>query len=94
VLGTATCNNYSMRALSYSSATGPVQNPWLREHNTGGSTSGGSAFVGIAKVKAWREKRGIVGKDDLGDGCDMAVGGDQGGSIRLVRLSHNFNASS
>lgn len=81
--GTATCENMSMFALSYTSDTGVVHNAWLPGYATGGSSSGCGALVSIGDVEQARKD----GKDDrsypLGDGVDMAIGGDQGGSIRL-----------
>ncbi len=79
-----------MCALSYSSASGPVENPWLKGYATGGSSSGCAALVAIQKVREWRKKNGITQNNDLGEGIDMAVGGDQGGSIRLVS-KHSTN---
>ena len=81
--GTATCENLSMFALSFTSASGVVHNAWLPGHATGGSSSGCAALISIDDVKATR----AAGKDSrqysLGDGVDLAIGGDQGGSIRL-----------
>lgn len=83
IKGTATCENLSMFALSYTSHSGVVQNAWLPGYATGGSSSGCGVLVSIADVEEAR--RG--GRDSrdylLGEGVDMAVGGDQGGSIRL-----------
>ena len=83
VKGTATCENLSMFALSYTSDSGVVHNAWLPGHATGGSSSGCAALVSVGDVEHSRS----VGKDvrdyPLGNGVDMAVGGDQGGSIRL-----------
>ncbi|EMC92490.1 hypothetical protein BAUCODRAFT_38560 [Baudoinia panamericana UAMH 10762] len=83
VKGTATCENLSMFALSYTSDSGVVHNAWLPEYATGGSSSGCGALVSIADVEQARKD----GKDargyPLGEGVDLAVGGDQGGSIRL-----------
>lgn len=86
--GTSTCENYCMSALSYSSATGPVDNPWLKGYACGGSSSGSAALVGIKSVRKQREKQGgQAGADvDLGEGVDLAIGGDQGGSIRMVSI--------
>lgn len=81
--GTATCENLSMFALSYTSHAGIVHNAWMPGYATGGSSSGCGALVSIADVAQARKD----GRDDrqyaLGQGVDMAVGGDQGGSIRL-----------
>lgn len=77
IKGTTTCENYSLCPLSYSSASGPVHNPRLKGYNVGGSSSGAGALVGAASI----------GKDEqrekFGETVDLAIGGDQGGSIRL-----------
>ena len=84
VAGSATCENFSMSPLSFTSASGPVHNPWLRGHTTGGSSSGSAALVAITAVNAWRERNGLPSlAHELGEGCEMAIGGDQGGSIRI-----------
>ncbi|KAH8887619.1 amidase [Thozetella sp. PMI_491] len=82
IKGISTCENYCMSGLSFTSATGPVDNPWLKGYSAGGSSSGSAALVAIPLIKAWREKHGLE-PIDLGEGVDMALGGDQGGSIRL-----------
>lgn len=81
--GTATCENYCMSARSSTSATGPVHNPWLRGYDAGGSSSGSAALVAVAVVRRWRAARGLPGLD-LGEGADLALGADQGGSIRIA----------
>ena len=78
--GTATCENFSMFALSITAATGAVHNPWLKGYATGGSSSGCSALLGIGDVLDMRKSS----RQALGEGVDLAIGGDQGGSIRLV----------
>jgi amidase len=84
IAGSATCEHFSMSPLSFTSATGPVQNPWLKGWTTGGSSSGSSALVGVKQVKAWRGRHGLPSADgELGEGVDVAIGGDQGGSIRI-----------
>lgn len=88
--GTAVCENYCMSALSFTSATGPVANPWLAKgpngekyaYACGGSSSGCGSLVAVNVVKKLREQKGLP-TDDLGEGADFALGGDQGGSIRL-----------
>ncbi|OAA66701.1 amidase [Niveomyces insectorum RCEF 264] len=80
--GTSTCENYCISGLSCTSASGFVQNPWQHGYATGGSSSGSAALLAINAVKAWRQKRGLP-VDDLGEGVDFALGGDQGGSIRM-----------
>ncbi|KAI3390576.1 hypothetical protein diail_9187 [Diaporthe ilicicola] len=85
ITGTSTCENYCMSALSFSSATGPVDNPWLKGYACGGSSSGSAALVGVKCVRRQREKENgqMSVDDDLGEGVDLAIGGDQGGSIRM-----------
>ncbi|KAL2427269.1 Amidase [Exophiala dermatitidis] len=79
IVGTSTCENYSLTPMSYTSANGPVHNPWLRDHNAGGSTSGGACLVGLGNARA----AGVPGLDEAGEDVDLAMGGDQAGSIRL-----------
>ena len=76
VIGTATCENYSACPLSYSAVTGPVHNPWLKGYNAGGSSSGPGALVAADMSKHSSDEA-------FGETVDMAIGGDQGGSIRL-----------
>jgi len=78
--GTATCENFSMFALSITSATGPVHNPHMKGYATGGSSSGCSALLGIRDALELKNNT----SEELGEGVDLAIGGDQGGSIRLV----------
>lgn len=83
VKGTATCENFSAFPVSYTSHSGAVHNAWLPGYATGGSSSGCGALVSVGDVEEARRND----KDDrdypLGEGVDIAVGGDQGGSIRL-----------
>lgn len=84
VQGSATCEHFSMSPISFTSANGTVDNPWKKGCTTGGSSSGSACLVAINQVKAWRNRHGLPPIDDeLGAGVDMAIGGDQGGSIRL-----------
>lgn len=84
VAGTAACEHFSMSPISFTSANGTVHNPWKKGYTTGGSSSGSACLVAINQVKAWRKRQGLPSIDqELGDGVDMAIGGDQGGSIRL-----------
>lgn len=83
IKGTATCENLSMFALSYTSDSGVVHNAWKRNYATGGSSSGCGALVSIGDVEQSRKGGKDSGDYSLGEGVDMAVGGDQGGSIRL-----------
>lgn len=97
IIGTSTCENYCMSGLSFTSATGPVDNPWIAPRNgergkgysAGGSSSGSAALVAVTSIRQWRAKNGLdmEKEDGLGEGADFALGADQGGSIRLVRSS-------
>ena len=79
IKGTSTCENYSCTPLSYTSASGPVHNPWLYNHTCGGSSSGNACLLSLANAR----EAGMPGLDKAGDTVEMALGGDQGGSIRL-----------
>ncbi|KAF2102548.1 amidase signature enzyme [Rhizodiscina lignyota] len=84
IAGSATCEHFSMSPLSWTSANGPVHNPWRKGYTAGGSSSGPGALVGAGVIKAWRKRHGLPPIDDeLGPHVDMAIGGDQGGSIRI-----------
>lgn len=89
ITGTSTCENYCMSALSFSSATGPVDNPWLKGYTCGGSSSGSAALVAVKSARKQREKEGGQANADYDqeEGVDLAIGGDQGGSIRMVSIS-------
>jgi len=84
IKGTATCENYSLSPLSYGSASGPVQNPWTPGYTTGGSSSGCAALIAASRARKWRQARGMPLDQSWGPECDLGIGGDQGGSIRLV----------
>lgn len=90
IIGTSTCENYCMSALSFTSATGPVDSPWLKGYTCGGSSSGSAALVGIKSARDRAKRRsgatnGACNGEDalLGEGADLALGADQGGSIRM-----------
>ncbi|KAI0171731.1 amidase signature enzyme [Hypoxylon sp. FL1284] len=86
VTGTSTCENYCLSAMSCTSATGPVQNPWRAGRSAGGSSGGSAALVAVnfmKKVKGQRKGFPDVDVEGLGEGVDMATGADQGGSIRV-----------
>ncbi|KAF2641608.1 amidase signature enzyme [Massarina eburnea CBS 473.64] len=90
VKGSANCEHFSMSPLSFTSASGPVHNAWLKGYTTGGSSSGCAAMVAASQVRAWRKRHGLSSpspsnndEEELGESVDMAVGGDQGGSIRI-----------
>jgi amidase len=79
VIGTSTCENYSCTPLSYTSASGSVHNPWLFGRTVNGSSSGNAAMLSLGLAR----KAGVPGLDNAGDSIELALGGDQGGSIRL-----------
>ena len=76
IIGSATCENFIGSPLSYTSATGPVHNPRAHGFTVGGSSSGPATLVAAQALA--REASASVGQT-----VDMAIGGDQGGSIRL-----------
>ncbi len=79
IKGTSTCENYSCTPLSYTSASGAVHNPYLFNHTCGGSSSGNACLLSLGVAR----KAGVQGLDDAGESIVLALGGDQGGSIRL-----------
>lgn len=79
ISGTATCENYSLTPMSYTSVNGPVHNPWLRNFNAGGSSSGGACLLGLRLAR----RASVPGLEHAGDDIGMALGGDQAGSIRV-----------
>lgn len=64
VAGKSVCEDLCFSGSSFTSASGPVRNPWDPAREAGGSSSGSGALVANGDV-------------------DMAIGGDQGGSIRI-----------
>jgi amidase len=64
VVGKSVCEDLCFSGASFTSASGPVKNPWDMTRNAGGSSSGSAVLVALEEV-------------------DMAIGGDQGGSIRM-----------
>ncbi|RDW73528.1 amidase signature (AS) enzyme-3 [Coleophoma cylindrospora] len=64
ITGKAACENNCFGAVSDTSVTGPVHNPYADGYSSGGSSSGSGRLVATGSV-------------------DMAIGADQGGSIRL-----------
>ncbi|TVY42698.1 Amidase [Lachnellula subtilissima] len=64
VKGKSACENNCFGAVSDTSVTGPVHNPYAHGYSTGGSSSGSGRLVASGQV-------------------DLAIGADQGGSIRL-----------
>jgi amidase len=63
ILGKASCEAGCLVAVSDTSITGNVHNPYAYEYSTGGSSSGSARLVATGQV-------------------DMAIGTDQGGSLR------------
>ncbi|KAJ5100635.1 hypothetical protein N7456_006687 [Penicillium angulare] len=76
IKGSTNCENYCASPLSFSSASGPVHNAWLHGHTSGGSSSGSASLVAASIVQ--RDK-GI----SLEETVDIAIGGDQAGSVRI-----------
>ncbi|KAL4801829.1 amidase signature domain-containing protein [Aspergillus unguis] len=85
IKGTAVCESYSAAPVSFTASSGAVQNPWAAGHTAGGSSSGCAALIGqnatttttaatAATAAATTPKSRTV---------ELAIGGDQGGSIRL-----------
>lgn len=64
IAGKSVCEDLCASGSSFTSASGPVRNPWDDRRETGGSSSGSAALVAAGEV-------------------DLALGGDQGGSIRI-----------
>ena len=64
ITGKSVCEDLCASGSSFTSASGPVRNPWDTTRETGGSSSGSSALVAAGEV-------------------ELALGGDQGGSIRI-----------
>jgi amidase len=64
ITGKSVCEDLCCSGSSFTSASGPVRNPWDTTRETGGSSSGSAALVAAGAV-------------------DLALGGDQGGSIRI-----------
>lgn len=64
IAGKSVCEDLCASGSSFTSASGPVRNPWDGRRETGGSSSGSAALVAAGEV-------------------DLAIGGDQGGSIRI-----------
>jgi amidase len=62
--GKTVCEDLCCSGSSFTSASGPVRNPWDTMRETGGSSSGSGALVAAGEV-------------------ELALGGDQGGSIRI-----------
>jgi len=90
VVGTGTCENMSFSALSTTAHTGPVHNAWAKGYATGGSSSGVASLISASDVAERSRQNKLPSSltpDWLehcsSDGVDCAIGGDQGGSIRI-----------
>ncbi|CAK7204212.1 hypothetical protein SEUCBS139899_006966 [Sporothrix eucalyptigena] len=77
--GTTTCEHFSLSPMSFSSIFGPVHNPWQQGYNSGGSSSGSAALIGLHAAR----KANVPGLEGLGADISLALGGDQAGSIRV-----------
>ncbi|KIV84584.1 hypothetical protein PV11_00357 [Exophiala sideris] len=76
IKGTTTCETYGSGPLSYSAASGPVDNPWAAGYTCGGSSSGAAALVALSNARQ-------ASSTDFCEGVDIAIGTDQGGSVRI-----------
>ncbi|KAJ5919538.1 hypothetical protein N7454_009373 [Penicillium verhagenii] len=76
IKGSSTCENYCASPLSYSAAAGPVHNARLNGYTAGGSSSGSATLV-AAKTLHGNDPR------PCGETVDIAIGGDQAGSVRI-----------
>ncbi|KAJ5382027.1 uncharacterized protein N7496_004455 [Penicillium cataractarum] len=75
IKGSSTCENYCASPLSFSAASGPVHNVLAPGYTSGGSSSGSAALV-AATVR--RRETGHSFEETV----DIAIGGDQAGSVR------------
>ncbi|WP_431909764.1 amidase [Amycolatopsis thermoflava] len=64
IVGKAVCEDLCYSGSSFTSASGPVRNPWDPTRHAGGSSSGNAALLAAGEA-------------------DFAIGGDQGGSVRI-----------
>lgn len=51
IVGKAVCENFSLSGVSETAATGPVDNPWAKGYNAGGSSSGCGSLIGCGEVE-------------------------------------------
>lgn len=73
IKGTSTCESFCASPLSFTSATGPVHHPLLHGYTSGGSSSGSCSLVAAHKI----------GGSQVGETCELAIGSDQAGSVRI-----------
>jgi amidase len=64
IVGKSVCEDLCSSGSSFTSASGPVRNPWDTTREAGGSSSGSAALLAAGEA-------------------ELALGGDQGGSIRI-----------
>ncbi|KAK7425553.1 hypothetical protein QQZ08_007994 [Neonectria magnoliae] len=76
IKGSSTCESFCASPLSFTSATGPVQNPLLHGYTTGGSSSGSCALVAASVLP-------LELRSSLGETSQLAIGSDQAGSVRI-----------
>ncbi|GKT52192.1 amidase [Colletotrichum spaethianum] len=76
IKGSSTCENFCASPLACTSVTGPVHHPLLHGYTTGGSSSGSCALVSSDALLR-------LGKGVFGETAELAIGGDQAGSIRI-----------
>ncbi|KAL1887974.1 hypothetical protein Sste5346_009856 [Sporothrix stenoceras] len=84
VKGTSTCEGWCASPLSYTSFTGPVHNPWLHGHTSGGSSSGSASLVAAHNMKnVFPFDTSVNTHTDTIPTAEIALGSDQAGSIRI-----------
>lgn len=77
IKGTSTCESFCASPLSFTSATGPVHNPLLRNYTAGGSSSGSAVLVAANRL-AFRRNHSSTGHT-----VELSIGTDQAGSVRV-----------
>ncbi|KAF4975184.1 hypothetical protein FZEAL_7992 [Fusarium zealandicum] len=77
IKGTSTCESFCASPLSFTSATGPVHNPLLRNHTAGGSSSGSAVLVAAHRLASNKDSSW------MGETVELAIGTDQAGSVRI-----------
>ncbi|EFQ34948.1 amidase [Colletotrichum graminicola M1.001] len=77
IKGPSTCENFCASPLACTSVTGPVHHPLLHGYTTGGSSSSSCALVSSDALHR-------SGNDVFGETAELAIGGDQAGSIRIL----------
>ncbi|KAJ5566702.1 uncharacterized protein N7459_010084 [Penicillium hispanicum] len=76
IKGSSNCENYCASPLSFSAASGPVHNARMKGYTSGGSSSGSASLVAADFLQ---RAEGA----SLGETVDLAIGGDQAGSVRI-----------